>query len=146
MPVKDLKKTKEFFAKVGFTFNPAFTNDDATCMIIGEDIYVMLLVEKFFKTFIKKDIIDTKKYTEAIMGIAVESRKEVDNMVEKAIKAGGKKTGKDYDHGWMYGKSFEDLDGHIWELFYMDESKAPQKERKETLEIFTENGPKTIRP
>lgn len=146
LAVKDLKKSMNFFSKVGFKFNPKFTDDNATCMIIGDNIYVMLLVEKFFKTFIKKKISNAKDNTEAIIGIGVESRKEVDEMVNKAVKAGGKLLGDAKDHGFMYTRSFEDLDGHIWEIFYFDESKFPKKEKKETLEIFTENGPKTIKP
>ncbi len=82
----------------------------------------MLLVEKFFKTFIKKEICDAKKSTEVLLGLSAESRKEVDVMMDKAIKAGGTEPRKPQDHGWMYGRSFEDLDGHIWEIFYMDES------------------------
>ncbi|MBI2498842.1 VOC family protein [Candidatus Woesearchaeota archaeon] len=128
LPVKDLNKTIEFFTKLSFEFNPKFTDENATCMIIGENIYAMLLVEKFFKTFTAdKEISDAKRSTEVLNAFTVDSREEVDNMIDKAIEAGGKEFRKAQDHGWMYGRAFEDLDGHIWEIFYMDESQMPQK-------------------
>lgn len=127
LPVKDLKKTVEFFTKLGFTFNPQFTDENATCMIVGKDIFVMLLVEKFFKTFTKKEISDTTKNTEAIVALSAQSREEVDQMMEKVLDAGGGEARDPQDHGWMYGRSFEDINGHLWEIFYMDES-AMKKE------------------
>ena len=130
LPVKDLKKTIEFFAKLGFKFNPQFTDENATCMIIGENIYAMLLVEKFFKTFTNKEICDTKKNNEVINALGLNSRKEVDEMMDKVKKAGGTEPRPPQDHGWMYGRSFEDVDGHRWEVFHMDMSKMP-KEMKE---------------
>ena len=127
LPVKDLNKTVEFFTKLGFTFNPQFTDENATCMIVGKDIFVMLLVEKFFKTFTKKEISDTTKNTEAIVALSAQSREEIDQMMEKVVNAGGKEARDPQDHGWMYGRSFEDINGHLWEIFYMDES-AMKKE------------------
>ena len=127
LPVKDLNKTVEFFTKLGFTFNPQFTDENATCMILGKDIFVMLLVEKFFKTFTKKEISDTTKNTEAIVALSAQSRGEVDQMMEKVLGAGGREARDPQDHGWMYGRSFEDINGHLWEIFYMDES-AMKKE------------------
>ena len=127
LPVKDLNKTVEFFTKLGFTFNPQFTDENATCMIVGKDIFVMLLVEKFFKTFTKKEISDTTKNTEAIVALSAQSREEVDQIMEKVVNAGGKEARDPQDHGWMYGRSFEDINGHLWEIFYMDES-AMKKE------------------
>ena len=127
LPVKDLNKTVEFFTKLGFTFNPQFTDENATCMIVGKDIFVMLLVEKFFKTFTKKEISDTTKNTEAIVALSAQSREEVDQMMEKVLGAGGREVRDPQDHGWMYGRSFEDINGHLWEIFYMDES-AMKKE------------------
>ncbi|MGB8163524.1 MAG: VOC family protein [Nitrososphaeraceae archaeon] len=127
LPVKDLNKTVEFFTKLGFTFNPQFTDENATCMIVGKDIFVMLLVEKFFKTFTKKEISDTTKNTEAIVALSAQSREEVDQMMEKVLGAGGREPRDPQDHGWMYGRSFEDINGHLWEIFYMDES-AMKKE------------------
>ncbi|MFZ0328720.1 MAG: VOC family protein [Nitrososphaeraceae archaeon] len=122
LPVKDLNKTIEFFTKLGFKFNPQFTDENATCMIIGDDIFVMLLVEKFFKTFTKKEICDTSKNTEVIVALSAESREKVDQMINKAIESGGSEPREAQDHGWMYGRSFEDINGHIWEVIYMDES------------------------
>ena len=92
LPVKDLNKTIEFFTKLGFRFNPQFTDENATCMIVGEDIFVMLLVEKFFKTFTKKEICDTSKNTEVIVALSAESREKVDQMINKAIEAGGRES------------------------------------------------------
>ena len=130
LPVKDLNKTIEFFAKLGFKFNPQFTDENATCMIIGENIFAMLLVEKFFKSFIKKEICDAKKSTEVLLALAVESRREVDEMITKAIKAGGAEPRQAQDHGWMYGRSFEDINDHIWEVFHMDMGKMPEEMKK----------------
>jgi len=126
LPVKDLKKAVEFFTKLGFTFNPQFTDENATCMIVGDNIFVMLLVEDFFKTFIKKEICDATKSTEVLLALSAESRETVDEMVSKAIEAGGTEPREPQDHGWMYGRSFEDVDGHIWEILYMDESALNQ--------------------
>jgi predicted lactoylglutathione lyase len=122
LPVKNLNKTIEFFTKLGFKFNPQFTDENATCMIVGEDIFVMLLVEKFFKTFTKKEICDTSKNTEGIVVLSVEGREKVDQMINKAIEAGGRESREPQDHGWMYGRSFEDINGHLWEIIYMDEN------------------------
>ena len=127
MPIKDLNKTVEFFTKLGFTFNPQFTDENSTCMIVSNDIFVMLLVEKFFKTFTKKEISDVSKNTEVIVALSTQSREEVDQMMEKVIGAGGREARDPQDHGWMYGRSFEDINGHLWEIFYMDES-AMKKE------------------
>ena len=92
LPVKDLNNTIDFFTKLGFKFNPQFTDENATCMIVGEDIFVMLLVEKFFKTFTKKEICDTSKDTEVIVALSVESREKVDQMINKALESGGKES------------------------------------------------------
>jgi uncharacterized protein len=120
LPVKDLAKTMEFFTKLGFTFNPQFTNENAACMIVGEDIFVMLLVEKFFGTFTKKGICDTTKDTEVIVALSAENREKVDQMINKVIEAGGRESREPQDYGWMYGRSFQDIDGHIWEIVYME--------------------------
>lgn len=126
VPVKDLQKSMEFFTKVGFEFNPQFTDQNAACMIVGENIYVMLLVENFFKTFTKKEIADAAKHTEVIVAISAESREQVDAVVNKALEAGGKPANDPVDHGFMYGWSFEDIDGHLWELIYMDAGAVNQ--------------------
>ena len=120
--MKDLNRAVEFFTKLGFKFNPQFTDKNATCMIISEDIFVMLLVEEFFKTFTKKEICNTSKNIEAIIALSAESRENVDEMINKAIEAGGVEPRKPKDHGWMYDRAFEDIDGHLWEITYMNES------------------------
>lgn len=125
LPVKDLNKSMTFFKQLGYSFNPQFTDENATCMVISEDIYAMLLVEKFFITFTKKEICDTSKCAEAILAISVESREEVDDMVKKAVAAGASTPNPPQDHGWMYGHGYQDLDGHLWEVFFMDMNATP---------------------
>lgn len=126
LPVKDLNRSVEFFTKLGFKFNPQFTDEKATCMIVGEDIFVMLLVEKFFKAFTKKEISDATKSSEVIIALSADDREAVDEMISKVIEAGGIEPKEPQDHGWMYGRSFQDIDGHLWEIFYMDSSAANQ--------------------
>ena len=128
LPVKNLDNTVAFFTKLGFKFNPQFTDENATCMIVGENIFIMLLVEKFFKTFTQKEICDATKSTEVLIAIDAESKEAVDDMVKKAVNAGGSTYMKPQDHGWMYQHSFADLDGHQWEIAYMDLSKIPSSE------------------
>lgn len=127
LPVKDLKRSVDFFTKVGFTFNPQFTDDNAISMIIGENIFAMLLVEEYFLTFTNKQIADAKSTTEVINAFSMNSRQEVDDIIAKAIAAGGNQYKDTQDYGWMYGRNFEDLDGHQWEFFYMDESAMPKQ-------------------
>jgi uncharacterized protein len=127
LPVKDLDKTKEFFSKLGFTFNPKFSDDKAVCMIIGENIFAMLLKEEYFKTFIKKEVSDATKSTEVLIAIDVDSKEKVDEMVDKAVEAGAWNCNEPQDYGWMYYRSFADLDGHQWEIIFADESKMPQQ-------------------
>lgn len=122
LPVKDLNRTKDFFGKLGFSFNPQFTDENAACMIVSESIFVMLLVEPYFQTFIKKSIVDAKISTEVLIALSCESREEVDDVVKKAVAAGGTTPSDPKDHGFMYQHAFEDLDGHIWELAWMDPS------------------------
>jgi uncharacterized protein len=121
LPVKDLNKTIEFFSSIGFEFNAQFTDDKATCMVIGDNIYAMLLVEEFFQSFIKKDIVDASRQTEVIVALSAESREQVDEIVSKAAAAGAL-LHEPVDHGYMYSRSFEDLDGHLWEFMHMDMS------------------------
>lgn len=122
LPVKDLNKSIEFFTKLGYEFNPQFTDENATCMIVSENIFVMLLVEKYFNTFMPKEICDTTKSAEVLVALSFESRAEVDAMVAKAIAAGGSTYKEPNDMGFMYQHGFQDLDGHLWEIFFMDES------------------------
>ncbi|HLO71299.1 MAG TPA: VOC family protein [Flavipsychrobacter sp.] len=126
LPVADLQKSITFFSKIGFTFNPQFTDDKSTCMIIGPNIYAMLLVKERFKDFTKKEISDAHKTTEVLLAIDVPTRDAVDEMVRKAIEAGGTTYMEPQDHGWMYQHSFADLDGHQWEMIFMDESLLPK--------------------
>ena len=120
LPVKDLNRSVDFFSKLGYRFNQQFTDEKATCMIIGEDIFVMLLAEEFFKTFTKKQIVDATKNTESIICLSADSREKVDEIVEKAIAAGGTSPNEKQDQGFMYGHGFQDLDGHLWEIMWMD--------------------------
>lgn len=122
LPVKDLDKSVDFFTKLGYSFNPQFTDENATCMLVSENIFVMLLVEKYFKTFTPKEICDTSKNTEALVALSFDSRAEVDAMIAKAIAAGGTTYKEPNDLGFMYQHGFQDLDGHIWEIFFMDPS------------------------
>jgi len=131
LPVSDLKKTMNFFSELGFEFNPMFTDENATCMIISEDIYVMLLVEKFFKSFIPdKEICDTKKSAEAIVALSAKTRKEVDELFKKAVAVGGSEYRQAQDYGWMYGRAFQDINGHIWEIVYIDMNAIPEEMKK----------------
>lgn len=132
LPVKDLNRTIEFFTKLGFTFNPQFTDENASCMIIGEDIYVMLLVERFFKTFTKKEICDVAKDAEVIVALSAESREKVDQMMNSVLEAGGMESRDPQDHGWMYGRSFQDIDGHLWEIIYMNETALQKESEKQS--------------
>lgn len=122
LPVKDLNRSVDFFTTLGYRFNPQFTDENATCMIVGEDSFVMLLVEKFFKTFTPKPIADAKSSTEVLVALSANSREEVNFMVETALAAGAGRHKEPDDKGFMYGWGFEDLDGHIWEYVWMDPS------------------------
>ena len=122
LPVKDLQKSIEFFTKLGFSFNAQFTDETATCMIVSEDIFVMLLTHDKFKTFTPKDICDATKSTEVLVCLSAENREKVDDMVHKAVAAGGTTYSEPQDHGFMYGHGFQDLDGHMWEVMYMEPS------------------------
>ncbi len=124
LAVRDLKPSMEFFSKLGFEFNPKFTDDKAACMIVSEEAYVMLLVEPFFKTFTQKEICNTSSQTEGLFALSCNSRAEVDEFVKKAVAAGGKHAMDPVDHGFMYGWSFYDLDGHHWEVLWMDPKAA----------------------
>jgi len=121
LAVKNLDKTKEFFSRLGYTFNQQFTDDKAACMVISETIYAMLISEAYFKTFIpNKEISDTSKSKEVLLALSADSRQQVDEMADKAVAAGGKNFRDPDDHGFMYSRSFEDLDGHVWEVFWMN--------------------------
>jgi uncharacterized protein len=120
LPVKNLKQSIEFFANLGFSFNAQFTDETATCMIVAANIFVMLLTEKKFQSFTPKKICDATKSTEVLVALSMDDRAAVDGMVRKAVAAGGTTYNEPRDHGFMYQHGFADLDGHIWEIFWMD--------------------------
>jgi len=122
LPVSDLKKSITFFRGLGFTFNAQFTDETGACMVVSDDIFVMLLTRSKFKSFTPKEICDATKSTEVLVCLSSESRQKVDELVRKAVAAGGKTHQEPQDHGFMYGHGFQDLDGHIWELAYMEPS------------------------
>jgi predicted lactoylglutathione lyase len=126
LPVRDLNKSVAFFTRLDFKFNPQFTDENATCMIVSEDIFVMLLVEKFFKTFTHKEICDATSSTEVIVSLSVDSRESVDEMIRKAIAAGATTPNEAKDYGFMYQHGFQDLEGHLWEIFFMEPSAINQ--------------------
>lgn len=127
LPVKDLDRTVDFFAALGFAFNPKFTDENATCMIVNDATSVMLLVEPYFATFTRKAVADAKSVTETLLAISVDSRAEVDDFVGKALAKGATEYAEPKDYGFMYQRGIADLDGHQWEVFYMDESQFPDK-------------------
>lgn len=122
LPVKDLPKSIEFYTKLGYTVNPQFTGETAMCMTISEDIYAMLGTHATLKSLTTKEICDTTKFTSALISLSCDSRAQVDELVAKAIAAGGATSGEPTDHGFMYSHDFEDLDGNGWGLFWMDPS------------------------
>jgi predicted lactoylglutathione lyase len=122
LAVRDLERSKEFFAKLGFEYNAQFTDDKAACMVVSDKACVMLLAESYFKTFTKKEVCDTSTQTEGLFALSCESRAEVDELVRKALDAGGSLAGDPLDLGFMYGGRFYDLDGHHWEVLWMDQS------------------------
>lgn len=120
LPVKNLDQAIEFFTQLGYEFNAQFTDETATCMIVSDYIFVMLLTEAKFKTFTPKAICDANKSTEVLICLSCESRADVDDMVRMAVAAGGTTYNEPQDHGFMYAHGFQDLEGHIWELIYME--------------------------
>jgi predicted lactoylglutathione lyase len=124
LPVKDLKKSKAFFEALGFTINPQFTDDNAACVVISEHIFAQLLTQEYFKTFATKPVSDAHNSTEVLIALGLDSKTAVDDMVAKAVKAGGKEPKPKQDYGFMVMRTFEDLDGHTWEAVWMDPSHA----------------------
>lgn len=120
LAVRDLPRSMDFFSKLGFEFNRQFTDETAACMIVSEQAFVMLLTEPKFRSFTKRQLCDTTTHTEGLFALSCDSRAEVDEIVAKAIAAGGKHAMDAIDHGFMYGWSFYDLDGHHWEVMWMD--------------------------
>ena len=128
LPVKDLKRSVDFFTALGFSFNPDYTDENATCMIINDNAFVMLLVENFFKTTTSKDLVDATRATEAITAFSVDSKEAVDETVRKALAAGGRPSQEVQDYGFMYNHSFQDPDGHLWEVLWMDPAGPPAED------------------
>lgn len=124
LPVKDLKKSIDFFTRLGFGFNAGFTDETATCMIVADNIFVMLLTLAKFQGFTPKPVCDATRNTEVLLCLTRESRADVDDMVRKAVSAGGSVYNAAQDHGFMYAHGFADLDGHIWELVHMNPAAA----------------------
>ncbi len=125
LPIKDMARSQAFFKALGLTFNPRFTNEQGASLEIAENIYAMLLVEPFFQGFTKLPVCDAKKATEVLIALSCDSREEVEDMVRKAVAAGGTTPNEPKDYGFMYQHGFADLDGHQWEVFYMDMDAAP---------------------
>ena len=126
LPVEDLEKSKAFFAKLGYRFNPQFTDETAACMVITDDIYTMLLTKAKFKEFTRKAIADATQTTEVLTCLSVDSKTKVDEMFDAALEAGATEARDPMDYGFMYGRSFNDLDGHIWEIIWMDPQALQQ--------------------
>ena len=125
LPVKDLQRSTDFFTQLGFSFNSEYTDDNAACLEIADNIFAMLLKIEFFQTFTRKNICDATQSTEVLLCISCERRDEVDSLVEKARHAGGRVEREPKDHGFMYEHGFEDPDGHLWELVYMPPAANP---------------------
>lgn len=124
LPVGDLPASVAFFTQLGFGFNQQFTDDTAACMVVSDSIYVMLLTHEKFKMFTPNPVSDAREATEVLICLSQPNRAAVDDVVRKAIAAGGNTYNQPQDYGFMYGHGFQDLDGHIWELMYMDENAA----------------------
>lgn len=128
--VNNVKKSMAFFTELGFEFNMQFTDEEkAACLVIGDNMFAMLLTEEYFKSFTKKEIVDTDKYAQLTLALSAESREKVDEIVNKAVSLGGKLYSDPADHGFMYQWGFQDPDGHIWELAYMNMSAFEEQEQ-----------------
>ena len=126
LAVSDLDRSVEFFRALGFEFNPQFTDETATCMIVGEDAFVMLLTKTRFSDFTTKELADPATQTEAITAVSADSREDVDKLADKALASGGSTANDPMDLGFMYSRSFHDPDGHLWEIMWMDPSAVEQ--------------------
>ena len=126
LPVKNLSQSVAFFTRLGFAFNPQFTNESAACLIVSDNSFVMLVTEAMFQSFMPKTLCDATQCSEVLVALSSESREAVDDRVRKAVAAGGTLYNEPQDHGFMYGHGFQDLDGHIWEFFYMEPGATNQ--------------------
>ncbi|MFF1546113.1 VOC family protein [Streptomyces sp. NPDC058291] len=122
LPVNDLDASKKFFTELGYSINPQFSDDNAASVVISDTIVAMLLTKPFYSTFTKKQIADSATTSEVLIALSAESREKVDELVDRALALGGSPSGETQDHGFMYGRSFDDLDGHTWEIVWMDPS------------------------
>ncbi len=134
LPVRDLDRAKAFFGKLGFSFNPRFTDDKAACMVVSDVGYVMLIHETFYRTFTKRELCDTTRQNEGLVALSCESRVEVDELIRRAVEAGGSQAMPPTDHGFMYERSFYDPDGHHWAVLWMDPKVAQGEEPARSLE------------
>ena len=125
LPIKEMARSQAFFKALGLSFNQQFTNEQGACLEIADNIYAMLLVEPFFQNFTKLPISDARKSTEVLIALSCDSRAEVDDLVARAVAAGATTPNAPMDHGFMYQHGFADLDGHQWEVFWMDQAAAP---------------------
>jgi uncharacterized protein len=125
LPIRDLARSRAFFSALGLSFNPQFSNEQGACLEIAENIFAMLLTEPFFQGFTKKPISDAHQSTEVLLALSLDSRAEVEAVVRKAVAAGATTPNPPVDHGFMYQHGFADLDGHQWEVFWMDMAAAP---------------------
>jgi predicted lactoylglutathione lyase len=128
LPVRDLGRARSFFGKLGFSFDPKFTDDRGACMVVSDLGFVMLLEESFYRTFTRRELCDTTRQNEGLVALSCESRAEVDALVGAALEAGGSKAMEPTDHGFMYGRGFYDPDGHHWEVLWMDTTPSPSCE------------------
>ena len=124
LATNDLETAKRFFTELGYSINPQFTTDDCACVVISETIVAMLLTRQRYQDFTNKEIADSTKTSEVLLCLSAASREKVDELVDKALAAGGAPAGEPQDHGFMYGRSFQDPDGHTWEVVWMDPSAA----------------------
>jgi len=127
LAVRDLKRSMDFFGGLGFQFDPRFTDENAACMIVGGEAFVMLLANPYFQTFTKREICNTGTHTEGLFALSCNSRGEVDEMAERALASGGRPAMEPLDHGFLYGRSFYDPDGHHWEVLWMDPKSVPDQ-------------------
>lgn len=129
LPVADVKRSMDFFGKLGFHFNPQFTGEDSACMVLSDKAFVMLLNRSRFKDFTTREIADPRTHVEGLFALSATSRAEVDALMQAVQEGGGQEAGPPQDHGWMYYRAFLDLDGHHWELAYMDEAALQQQQQ-----------------
>ena len=125
LPVADLEKSKAFYAALGHAINPKFSDDNAACVVVSDTIHVMLLTRAYFQTFTRKPVGDAHRELQALIALSTPGREAVDAVMDKALAAGGREPGEARDYGFMYQRSFEDPDGHTWEIFHMDEARFP---------------------